>query len=61
MSTKHDEIREQLQQLLALIRPYAQGTGPFADLQDLRSAIGLAETLLNRAKILSRTNGAPTP
>ena len=60
MTTKHDEIREQLQQLMALIRPYAQSTGPFADMQDVRAAIGLGTTLLHRAEVLSR-DGAPTP
>ena len=59
MTTKHDEIREQLQQVVAVVRPYAQSTGPFHDIEDVRSAITLAQHLLERAKELAR--GAPTP
>lgn len=57
MSSAHDEIRTQLQQVVAVIRPYAQSAGPFHDLGDVKSAITLAKHLLERAEDLARKNG----
>jgi hypothetical protein len=57
--TTHDEIREQLQQVVAVIRPYAQSVGPFHDLTDVKSAVTLAKHLLERAEELARKNGKP--
>jgi hypothetical protein len=54
--TTHDEIREQLQQVVAVIRPYAQSAGAFHDVDDVRSAITLAKHLLERAEELARKN-----
>jgi hypothetical protein len=52
MTTTADEIRQQLQQVLVVLRPYAQSTGQL-DLADVRIAIGLAEISLERAKHLA--------
>jgi hypothetical protein len=54
--TTHDDIREQLQQVVAVIRPYAQSAGAFHDLADVKSAITLAIHLLERAEDLARKN-----
>jgi hypothetical protein len=59
VSTKHEQIREQLTQVVAVIRPYAQSAGPFHDLADVKSAINLAKMLLDKAGELARTNGTP--
>jgi hypothetical protein len=59
MSTAHDDIREQLQQVVAVIRPYAQSVGPYHDIADVRSAITLAQHLLERAQELARKTPSP--
>jgi hypothetical protein len=59
MASVDDEIREQLQQVVAVIRPYAQSAGAFHDLHDVRSAIALARHLLERAEDLVRKNRQP--
>jgi hypothetical protein len=59
VTTKHEQIREQLAQVVAVIRPYAHGVGPFPDLADVKSAINLAKMLLDKAGELARTNGTP--
>lgn len=57
---RDDEIREQLRQVVAVCRPYAQSAGPFHDLDDVRSVITLSEMLLAKAKELTRkTDKAP--
>lgn len=56
-TTVHDEIREQLQQIVAVLRPYAQSTGPYHDLDDVRSAITLSKMLLAKAEEIARKNG----
>ena len=54
-TTRDDEIREQLRQIVAVCRPYAQSSGPFHDLDDVRSAISLMKTLLAKAEEIARS------
>lgn len=57
MTSQHDDIRKQLQELVALLRPYSQGAGPFADIDELRATIRLARHLIDRAEIALIKNG----
>jgi hypothetical protein len=48
--TTQEEIREYLAQVVAVLRPYSTGS---ADPADVRSAISLAQHLLERAQALA--------
>jgi hypothetical protein len=56
-----DEIREQLLNALAILRPYARSHGKFVNLPDLRTAIGLAQHAIDRAELLANYRLPPTP
>ena len=51
-STLADQIREQLRQVVAVVRPYAMSSGPFNELCDVRAAVNLAMHALERAQRL---------
>jgi hypothetical protein len=50
--TRDDEIREQLRNVIQIIRPYAMAQGRFHDIADLRAAITLARQYLERVEAL---------
>jgi hypothetical protein len=56
-----NEIREQLTRTILVIQPYARSQGHFNDYADLRAAIALAMTTLERAELLANHRLPPTP
>ena len=48
-----DQIREQLLNAVAILRPYVHSTGQFVNLPDLRTAIGLAQHAIDKAELLA--------
>jgi hypothetical protein len=51
--TAHDQVREQLLNVIRVIQPYARSQGQFHDVADLRAAIKLALQYLERAESLA--------
>jgi len=58
--TVDDEIREQLAQVIEILRPYARSQGLFHDLKDLRLAITLAAHALEKADVWANHRLPPT-
>jgi hypothetical protein len=48
-----DELREQLNRVIEILRPYARSSGRFNDPADVRTAIASAEVALSRARRLA--------
>jgi hypothetical protein len=55
-----NEIREQLNQVLAIVQPYARSHGGFVNWNDLREAIRLAMHAMERAQLLADHRLPPT-
>jgi hypothetical protein len=51
-STPSDAVREQLRQVVAVLRPYAMSSGAFYNLDDVREAVILSQRALERAQKL---------
>lgn len=51
MTSPDDAIREQLQHVIRILRPYAQSKGRFHDPNDVKSALLLANHALESALI----------
>lgn len=51
-SAQSDAIREQLGTVIALLRPYAMSSGTFTNLPDVKEAVILARTALERVERL---------
>ena len=47
-----DAVREQLRQVVAVLRPYAMSSGAFHNLDDVREAVILSQRALERAEKL---------
>jgi hypothetical protein len=47
-----DEVRKLLYRVIDLLQPYALSSGPFNNVQNLETAIGLARFYLSRAERL---------
>jgi hypothetical protein len=55
-----DQIREHLLNVVMILQPYARSHGQFVNLQDLRTAIGLAQHAIERAELLANYRLPPT-
>jgi hypothetical protein len=51
--TRDDNIKEQLRNVIEVVRPYAMAQGRFHNVDDLRAAIKLALQFLERAELLA--------
>jgi hypothetical protein len=60
MTSVDDQIREQLLKVVTILQPYARLHGNFVNLQDLRTAIGLAQHAIERAELLASHRLPPT-
>jgi hypothetical protein len=54
-----NELREHLNRVIEILRPYAQSSGRFHNLQDVTNAINLAGMSLSRAERLVSKLGKP--